>query len=302
MENIRQIGVGILLAIISIAVLLGGFALASAESPVATVVPPTATFPVILPTSIPPVLATPTNFPQPQISPPATETLAMMATEEPTSTPLPTLTLQVTATVTVGTAVCAYPSGWTAIIIKQGDTLESIAAAYQLSVEALKQGNCLASNSDLQVGGYIYVQLPTVQPSATLKATIIVPCGVPAGWVNYYVVPGDTLYNIGFRYRVSVTELQKANCMGASTTLNVGKLLKVPNVAATSGPSPTLLPSATSLPTEIPTTAVDTPVPTATPEPPTPEPPTPTDPPPPATPVASPTVEVPTSTPYSGLG
>lgn len=53
-------------------------------------------------------------------------------------------------------------------------------------------------------------------------------CGRPAGWVNHIVQPGDTLYQLSLEYGVTVTQLQNANCMGASTILHTGQILYVP--------------------------------------------------------------------------
>ncbi|HVM72144.1 MAG TPA: LysM peptidoglycan-binding domain-containing protein [Anaerolineales bacterium] len=144
----------------------------------------------------------------------------------------------------------------------------------------------------------------TITASATPTPTMIgatavlvhtqVPCGAPAGWVVYYVQPGDSLYRISVIYGVTVAELQRANCLGSSTTLHTGQTLYVPPwapiaptptlpivIGSTSTPTatqvvlpPTSTPTeasistATEVPTEIPTeipTEVPTEVPTDVP-------------------------------------
>jgi hypothetical protein len=118
-------------------------------------------------------------------------------------------------------------------------------------------------------------------PSANPTYTVI-PCGAPAGWVYYIVQPGDTLYHIGQLYRSTVSQLQQANCLGASTSIYAGQRLWVPNVSTSTPPSTpieiefdtvTPIPSDTPPPTPTPTaTNTDLPTPTATSAPPTPTP------------------------------
>ncbi len=108
--------------------------------------------------------------------------------------------------------------------------------------------------------------------------TQVPPCGSPNTWVVYIVQSGDSLYRISQIYRVTVAELQRANCLGSSTTLHTGQLLYVPPWAPIA-PSPTTI--IVVLPTTIPTdtpvvlpptdTATEPPVATAT------QPPVPTD-------------------------
>jgi len=207
MESLRQIGAGFLLAIISIGIVLGGFALSTAEGVVdngnpALISSPTAI--AILPTVFVTV---------PVLTEAVQGTLPVSFTETPTQT--------VTSTPPPTSAACQPPAGWIGIVVQSYDTLDSLAQTYRTTVAAIKQGNCLFSDQ-LVIGSFLYV--PPRAPAT------FVPCGAPPGWVNYYVVSGDTLYSISLRYRVTVTQLQIANCLGSSTYLQVGKLLKVPNV------------------------------------------------------------------------
>ncbi|HEY3311425.1 MAG TPA: LysM peptidoglycan-binding domain-containing protein [Anaerolineales bacterium] len=245
MEYLRQIGTGILIAVISIAIILGGYSLATTEGRLAYQAPANTEIqnggsPVETQTSMPVTLT-------PAVT--STDTALPTATSFPTNTP------------SQNVAYCPPPAGWIAIIVKPLDTLASIANTYQMTQEEIVQGNCL-SEYKVEAGNLLYVQ------PATFAATqIIAPpvaCGAPSGWVDYYVVQGDTLYNIGVRYRVKVSDLQKANCLGSSTNITVGQKLKVPYVLATSTPlvPPTGMP-ATSEPTitTLPTTQEPSPLP-----------------------------------------
>ncbi len=284
MESLRQIGVGFLLAVISMVVVLGGFTLATAEGRIANSTLSTEPSQLPLPSSSPVIPTqiivpspTPISTPIPTDTFTPTNTLTPIVTltptvkNSPTRTPLPTLTGIPTNTQRPTSSACPVPSGWIAIVVQDYDTVASIAKTYQMAQSAILQANCLSSDQ-LQAGRLLYV-LP--RPTATQRITSI-PCGAPYGWVNYYVVPGDTLYSIGLRYGVLVGELQRANCLGNSTYIQVGRSLQVPNVATIELlTTPTDLPPATfeveiSPTVEPPTVIPDVPTATVAPEVPSP--------------------------------
>lgn len=71
------------------------------------------------------------------------------------------------------------------------------------------------------------------------------PCEVQAGWVPYIVRAGETLFQIGLRYGLTVDALQRGSCL-ASTQLEAGQVIYVPLVdppPPTSAPGPTNIPS-----------------------------------------------------------
>ncbi|MBI3241324.1 MAG: LysM peptidoglycan-binding domain-containing protein [Chloroflexi bacterium] len=86
-------------------------------------------------------------------------------------------------------------------------------------------------------------------PTQTLSATAT-PCLPPRNWVAYTVQRGDTLFQLGLRYRLTTRELQEANCL-SKTDLQAGQRLFVPTLP-TSTPTPTPTETATLTPTETP--------------------------------------------------
>jgi len=240
---------GLMIGVVSLVLIMGGFSLAMAEGGLAssaTETPTTTASPTLTPT----LTTTPTASPSPT------------ATHTPTATPTPP-------------ANCLPPSGWVPVTVQPGETLESLALQYQTTVDALIQANCLTSSVPPPPGTVLYVPaLPT--PTS-------IPCGAPPGWVIYIVQPSDTLYHIASLYRISVNQLMTANCL-TSTTIYVGQRLYVPNVptstpssvTATPTPSGTSTPptgTPTSPPTSTPTNTIvplpsDTPTPTDTTAPP----------------------------------
>lgn len=57
----------------------------------------------------------------------------------------------------VASAQCSVEADWDSYRIQAGDTLESIALQYEITVAQLLQGNCISSDNRLLVGGYLYV-------------------------------------------------------------------------------------------------------------------------------------------------
>jgi LysM repeat protein len=229
MQALRQMGGGVLIAVISLLLVIGGISLSLAEAnpPEPTQTP----FPLIIVTSL----------------------------ELPTSTPIiantntlevPTLTAIVMPSATLAIpVVCNPPAGWLQVTINANDTLYTIAERYKTTAEVLSANNCL-NNFLPAAGSLLYVPpVPTVT---------VIPCGAPAGWIKAYIVqPGDNLYRISLLYRTNVPQLQRANCMGTSITIYRGQLLWVPNV-------PTSTPGITIVPTFNTATPSLTPSPTST--------------------------------------
>jgi LysM repeat protein len=244
MNNLRQVLLGITLALASFGLLLGGFSLSLAEG---NTLPPVASNPTdtLVPTN--------TSTPAPSLTGQSLTSL----TESPN--PSSTWTLTWTSTPPPTLTNCPPPTGWVAYFVQPGDTLDKIAAHYRIASLILQQANCLVTKT-LLPGVVIYVPpVPTQTP---------VPCGHPANWIIYIVQPGDTLYRLSLSYGISVADLQQANCLGNSSLVHTGQILFIPPWAATPIPTypipatPTDLP--TEAPTEIPTMApTETPIPTA---------------------------------------
>ncbi len=268
MKNFWQVVRGLVIALASVGLLFGGLSLSLAEQPL----------------NIPP---TPTGLPSGSVTHQATltptSTLFILAGDTSTA-PSPSLTstaLQPTLTSTFTSTLtppppptnCPPPGGWVPYYIKSGDTLTLLARHYGISLQALKQGNCLVTDA-LIPGTILYVP-----PSPTQTR---IPCGPPAGWILAVVQPGDTLFRLSQAYGITVAQLQSANCMGTSTLLRVGESISVPPWAPHTptpsfpmGDTPTYIPTDTIsdiTPTEtlyiIPsTTPTDTRIPTETPSP-----------------------------------
>jgi LysM repeat protein len=107
------------------------------------------------------------------------------------------------------------------IIVMPEQTLEQLATQYKTSPEMLQEGNCL-KDTKITAGTILFVPVTASQSSQSSA-----PCGPPAGWVIYYVQPGDTLYGIATMVGASVNQLVNANCL-KSTYVYSGQRLYVP--------------------------------------------------------------------------
>lgn len=248
MNGRRELISGFLAALVSIMIIGGGLAISFAERK-------------------PEISQAIPSFFSPTTTSSTTVTIATPVPGEPTPTPVPTTPTQIPSP----TSFCNFPPGWLAVIVTQGDTLESLAETYQTSPEKLMEANCLFTSS-ISPGALLYVPepsaslTPTSTPTPRPTATRCV--SPPYGWITYTVKSGDTLYSISVAYGISVAELQAGNCMGSSTYIMAGETLWVPNIPTITPrlsltPTPTATPTATSTATPTPT-ATNTSQPTAT--------------------------------------
>ena len=92
--------------------------------------------------------------------------------------------------------------------VSRGESLNSIAAKYDLSVAELAKFNKVSANSMVQIG-------------QSLK--------VPKLTSNYTVKRGDTLIRVASKHGVSVDDLAKMNKISPTTNVKLGEVLVVPN-------------------------------------------------------------------------
>jgi len=236
MRALRQMGGGLIIAVISLLLVIGGISLSLSE----TNAPEQPT-----PSPLPPIIATSIELP--------TLTPIIVNTSESATLTL-TFTASPSATQLVPATICQPPAGWIQIVVSANDTLYTIAERYKTTTEILNSSNCL-NNTIPAINSLLYVPpVPTVT---------VIPCGPPLGWVKTHIVqPGDNLFRIALSYGITYPQLQRANCMGSSTTIFAGQLLWVPNIPTrtpgitivpnfpTATPSFTQQPTATSAPTD----------------------------------------------------
>lgn len=94
--------------------------------------------------------------------------------------------------------------------VKSGDTLWLLANRFGTSVDAIKRLNGLTSDT-LQIGQIL--QIPTQQP---------------AGYFNYTVKSGDTLWLLANRFGTTVDAIRRLNGL-SSDNLQIGQVLRIPS-------------------------------------------------------------------------
>jgi LysM repeat protein len=260
----RQLLGGVVVTIISVGMLLGGFLLSGLDSS-SVRLPPTRVGAVLVPSPtpyLPTVTSTFSSTPSPAVSaspPPSATSTAVPPVSTPSMTPvaLPPLIPS-----------CPQPPGWFVYTVRPGDTLAGLAWRYGITALALKEANCL-STLVIHPGQQVFLP-PAVYASPTPWS-----CGPPLGWVVYIVRSGDTLFSLSMRFGVGIEAIRRANCLPdyvirSGQALYLPPLPPTPIPPATSSPIPTLPPTSTptGTPVSSPTlTPIPTQVPTFTPSP-----------------------------------
>ncbi len=159
MRVARQFLWGLLIALFSIGIILGGLALSLAEGEMATPLPTT---------PVPPSPTSPPSPTFPPFTPPAEVTSnPVPPIETPTPPPPPTNYPPPRTSIP-----CGPPSGWIRYTILKGDTLYSLGQYYQVTVQQLQQANCMGGSTSIYTGRQIYVpNKPTRTPSPTPTST-----------------------------------------------------------------------------------------------------------------------------------
>jgi LysM repeat protein len=186
------------------------------------------------------VLMQPFLFPAASETPPGTPPTS---TPQPSATGLPTNTPTATPTFT--------PIPPRAHLVQQDETLISIAALYDTTVDELLRLNPGITPELLQVNQVLLVPAATPTPAMTpTPDPHATPTPTPGDFIIHVVAPGETLLAIARQYSVTVSLIRAAN-----PQIPPGSDLIQPN-------QPLIIPLGTPMPT-----ATPTPDPNATPTP-----------------------------------
>lgn len=140
---------------------------------------------------------------------------------------------------------------WTRYLIKKGDTPESLADRYGVSVNALQSINRL-TQARLTPGHYLFIPVSDVPlgpdvayslpPEPEIKALDLPDYEFSGVTVRHRVRPGDNLGVIARRYHVSVNQLCRWNHVTGHTILRPGRTLVVsrpqPPIETAAAPAP----------------------------------------------------------------
>ncbi len=144
-----------------------------------------------------------------------------------------------------GLAACPSPLGWSTTVVQPGDTLESLAQQYGLSVQQLMDANCIL---EPQVAAGTVLSVPAAAPvEVTLPQVTVGGSGSEQGGGQQapaevaapsLVVPathtlrrGEFPYCIARRYNIDPDDLLRANGLWRGMIYPGGLVLKIPTTA-----------------------------------------------------------------------
>jgi LysM repeat protein len=181
------------------------------------------------PPALPAFLRSDTETPEPTSTPqPATATLEPSLTPEPSETPTPV--------------------GPLTYVVEEGDSLDSIADQFGVTIDQLIAANNLVDPNNIGAGS----QLIIPDPESDLPTETPLPESlVPGSTIEYVVKSGDNLQTIAERFNSTVEDIAEANDLDPTDVLFVGlRLIISVNIVT---PVPTDTPSPfTATPTPLP--------------------------------------------------
>lgn len=118
--------------------------------------------------------------------------------------------------------------------VKKGDNPSTIADKFGIKVEALLDANDLSTKSVLHIGQQLTIPGKEAPKAAAAKTSKTAPTTAPE-FVEYTIVPGDTLTEIAEAHEASLAEILQANNLTDQTTLMVGLKIKIPVEDLTAG-------------------------------------------------------------------
>jgi LysM repeat protein len=166
-------------------------------------------------------------------TPTSTETATPTATA--TASPMPTSTSTVTLTPTASATPTA--SGPFIYVVVEGDTLDSIAAQFNVNVLVLMALNNM-TDSLIRVGDELLIPNPDL--------ALDTPTPIPTGWrgtIEYRIAVGDTLELIAQQFFSTVESIMEENEIENANEIFVGQIIVVRVNIATAVPTSTSRPT-----------------------------------------------------------
>lgn len=127
--------------------------------------------------------------------------------------------------------------GGTAIVVAQGETIDTISRRHGVPATAILQANNMSHAAQLQPGQRLVI--PRVQhqmgnaPQASPPMTRVAgPAHMPAGGNVHVVAPGETIYSLARRYRITPMAIAKANNVGLDHRVKVGDRVTIPGLSS----------------------------------------------------------------------
>ena len=119
--------------------------------------------------------------------------------------------------------------GGTAVIVAQGETIETISRRHHVPASAILQANNMSHAGLLQPGQRLVIPRLAGAPNATAPQTRVAgPAYAPPSGNAHVVAPGETIYSLARHYRLTPMAIAKANNVGLGHQLRVGERVVIP--------------------------------------------------------------------------
>ena len=126
--------------------------------------------------------------------------------------------------------------GGTAIIVAQGETVESISRRHGVPSSAILQANSMSHAGQLQPGQRLVIPRYNTAAAPAISAPQTRVAGpayaLPASGNTHVVAPGETIYSLARRYRLTPMAIAKANNVGLGHQLRIGERVVIPGSGA----------------------------------------------------------------------
>jgi murein DD-endopeptidase MepM/ murein hydrolase activator NlpD len=126
--------------------------------------------------------------------------------------------------------------GGTAVIVAQGETIETISRRHKVPVASILQANNMSHAGLLQPGQRLVIPRLAAAPQISAPQTRVAGPAIaaPAAHGNgHTVVPGETIYSLARHYRLTPMAIAKANNLTLAQQLRVGQRIVIPGGANT---------------------------------------------------------------------
>jgi murein DD-endopeptidase MepM/ murein hydrolase activator NlpD len=124
--------------------------------------------------------------------------------------------------------------GGTAVIVAQGETIETISRRHHVPAAAIRQANSMGPTALLQPGQRLVIPRMASAPKLSAPETRVAgPAYAPAPAAgNHVVAPGETIYSLARHYHLTPMAIAKANNMTLAQQLRIGQRVAIPGGAS----------------------------------------------------------------------
>jgi murein DD-endopeptidase MepM/ murein hydrolase activator NlpD len=121
--------------------------------------------------------------------------------------------------------------GGTAIIVAQGETIDTISKRHHVPAAAIRQANNMGPTALLQPGQRLVIPRLANAPQVGAPQTRVagpVPAPAAPAASGHVVAPGETIYSLARRYHLTPMAIAKANNMTLAQQLRIGQHVVIP--------------------------------------------------------------------------